>query len=183
MPRHLSTGPAAGAVAVRPGMGTEAVALGATQEQIRARLGPPGKVVDHLPLSYLFAYPELGLEIDFVVPSGQAEVIFFYGHNWDGHGHAAVQTAEGIGFGSSREEVRRVLGEPAGSDEAYTLDRRLHTAWMYYTAGIQFHFDQAGRMVIMAVCAPARGAVRLGDAAAMAQGRHDPAVHRSRQGR
>ncbi len=137
---------------VRPGVGTAAVQLGATQEQIRTALGPPAKVVDHLPLSYIYAYPDQGLEIDFVLPQGRADVLFFYGHDWDGHGHAAVETAEGIGFGSRSAEILARLGPPAGSDEAYTQDRRFHTAWMYYPAGIQFHFDAGGRMVIMAVC-------------------------------
>ncbi len=142
---------------LQAGVGAGGLRLGASQTEVRGILGAPAKVVDELPLSYLYAYPGEGVEIDFAVPHGRAAGLFFYGHDWNGLGHAAVQTAEGIGFATRREEVVARLGLPAGSDDAYVLDRRFHTAWLYYPTGIQFHFDADGRMVIIAICPPRRG--------------------------
>lgn len=141
---------------LQPGVGAGALRLGASQSEIRSVLGAPARVVHDLPLAYLYAYPGEGVEIDFAVPQGRAAGLFFYGHNWNGLGHAAVQTAEGIGFAMRREEVLARLGVPAGSDDAYVLDRRFHTAWLYYPTGIQFHFDAEGRMVIIAICPACR---------------------------
>lgn len=132
------------------GHGTGRVFLGATQEQIREALGPPGKIVDHLPLSYLYVYPRQGIEIDFVIPRGRADVLFFFGA-WGDHRPAQVVTESGLGFGASREEIVRRCGEPAGSDEPHSYERRFHTGWLYYRSGIQFHLDQPGNLVIIAV--------------------------------
>lgn len=136
------------------GRGTERVALGATPEQIRAGLGTPPKIIDHLPLSYLYVYPDLGVEVDFVVPGGAAEVLFFFG-DWGGHRAAAVSTEGGLTFGAHRDEIVARWGEPAGSDVPHAYERRFHTGWLYYRQGIQFHLDELERLVIVAIMRPA----------------------------
>ncbi|HZT72652.1 MAG TPA: hypothetical protein VE996_03290 [Terriglobales bacterium] len=137
------------------GRGTERLALGASPEQVRAGLGAPPKIIEHLPLSYLYVYPDLGIEVDFVVPHGRADVLFFFG-DWAGHRAAAVHAERGIGFGASRDEIVAAWGEPAGSDEPHALERRFHTGWLYYRQGIQFHLDERNRLVIVAVMRPAQ---------------------------
>ncbi|MEI8195345.1 MAG: hypothetical protein WCI73_05500 [Phycisphaerae bacterium] len=148
---------------VRPGQSVGEIKLGMTLAQVQQVVGVP-RVKKQLPDGYTYAYPSAGLSI-FAGPadkpllarvmritcgSGLAENSVWLRNFWG-------KTHEGVGIGTSREEVLKTYGPPEAGPALQNYHPRTDEGeLLYHARGIIFFFEQDKlvRMVVIPAAPP-----------------------------
>lgn len=137
----------------------EGLGFGATEEQVRAAMGPPsrtvgdasGKALHFAAQGIAFVFESGGLAI-FVQDGRVVQVDAYYDEHHDDL-KIRYATTQGLGIGSTREEVRSAFGEPPQRELRGPIE-----AWVYMNQGIVFNVatsgSLAGRIVGVGVFAP-----------------------------
>ncbi|HZQ17926.1 MAG TPA: hypothetical protein VFA90_04325 [Terriglobales bacterium] len=146
---------ASGLLMIRPGYGADNLHLGQTESEIVIALGQPESRTRKYKGEYYYNYPGLGFEFDFGQRGGLVRYIFCFREGFRRNRQARVVTDRGIKPGDSKEAVLKLMGRPDAQGKATTLhfgDRL--AAWFRYNDGINFQFDDDGRIEMITIAAP-----------------------------
>jgi len=128
---------------LRPGYGLPKLHLGMTREQCRAAFGDPDDVRS-FPDGTFFQYLRRGFDIDYELGS-KAKRLFFYRSGIQRHTAQCNVRYKDITFGTSAEQVKRLLGTPARTGHVGKK------TWMFFDNGLQFDFDSRGKLEVLIV--------------------------------
>ena len=125
---------------LRPGVGFGGLRLGMSAADVEAWIGPPERLTGKA-----WEYPSCGFGLAFG-PDQRLGALLAGGHPTLNE-RFTVESEEGLGIGSSREEIVDALGEPPSTSSA---GRMLH----YDARGIVWTLDEGGRVSHLTIRRP-----------------------------
>ncbi len=139
-------------IIITPGIGSNLIHIGHTEKQVRLILGKPSYRAIFPRRSYFYIYRKQGIDIDFRKRGGIVNVIFFYAASKKRRTGASIITDKGIQLGDLYTKVLDIYGEPDKRGGAYTYrSGRKLGGWLYYSNGIQFDFDDFGKICTISI--------------------------------
>jgi hypothetical protein len=144
---------------IRPGDGAGPVVLGMSEEEMERAMGKPAQPPAGIKGSrYEWAYPDKGMAVPFTKAEPRKAGVILAGHAFGvqpvvSEGEFPWRTEEGLGMGSTADEVQRAYGPPEADEQPHAQP---HWRLLSYTSrGIQFGLSD-GRVVWIVVRAGVR---------------------------
>ncbi len=127
---------------IEPGYGAGAMLLGSETSVIVKTLGSPSCATDYDEESW-WEYPALGLDICVDRRSLRITALSLFREGIEGHIGYRGRTREGLGPGSSKEEISHKLGTPDSCSLSRTdSEGHIYREWVRYKIGIAFEFGR-----------------------------------------